>query len=840
MAEDTFKQIVEVEVKNEDAIQSVVEQQKAIDGLKSTISDLKKQQKELDTTTKEGAKAYDENAKMIVVNEAQLKTLNQTMNANKRIVEANNAGTNEQTGAYQRLSQQYTALAQKAKDMAVVYGVNSEESIKASQEAKTLSDKLKEIDASVGQNQRNVGNYSGSIEASAKSILGMKQKLEMLKAELEKMDINSSEFVETKKTIDSLSLAVDQAAGKVDEFGNREPKNMAKKNFEDTLVTVGILSGSIGALSEAFGENENVQDALVKTQKALVLSQTLANVVKEKGAIIDTIQLVKDKALVASKLLLSNTMRIFGITSAQAWTMATLGVSAVITGVVLLIGKFDKIVSGLKSFFGIADKFKDTRKDIDSMAQSMNNYSEKTKLVEDRMKAQGKSEQELLNYRKKRYDDQLKKEREIYASISKLGKNASDEEKERLKESAEFIKNSGLERFKMETEQIALTNKEKQKADEDARRKREQLEADYQKRKATKAEADKQKEIKDHDKLLADMDMKQKIYNAKNRELTAETAKANFDFEKAQLDKKLEYGKITQEEYNLLLLESQNKYADDTLKIVEAGIAKEKELAEKAKNQETIDFANKLELAKGNADLEFQLKAEQREKQRQAEIADAEKLNQDLLLLNEQKRLSEIQKAEGDESQILAINQKYDAINKQNAENNANSEFLINEKYRQADIQAEQAKNDAKISMYSQAFGALASIAGENTQLSKGFASAQIAIDTYMGAIKAFNSVAGHPVLGSILAGAVVVKGAKAIKDVWKVKNGQKSVSGGGGGGGNVNVSQGMAQRNAREMPSEAIQRTQKTEPTIVPVLVTNNLTEKIDTKVQVTNNASM
>ena len=150
----------------------------------------------------------------------------------------------------------------------------------------------------------------------------------MLKAELEKMDVDSSEFEETKKTIDSLSLAVDQAAGKVDEFGNREPKNMAKKNFEDTLVTVGILSASIGALSEAFGENEDVQEALVKTQQALVLSQTLADVVKEKGAIIDTVQLVKDKALVASKLLLTNTMRVFGVTSAQAWAMATLGISA--------------------------------------------------------------------------------------------------------------------------------------------------------------------------------------------------------------------------------------------------------------------------------------------------------------------------------------------------------------------------------------------------------------------------------------------------------------------------------------------------------------------------------
>ena len=180
MAEDTFKQIVEVEVNNDDAIQAVVEQQKAIDGLRSTISDLKKQQKELDTTTKDGAKAYDENAKMIVVNEAQLKTLNQTMNANKRIVEANSAGTNEQTGAYQRLSQQYTALAQKAKDMAVVYGTNSQETIKAQQEAKNLSDRLKEIDNSVGQNQRNVGNYTGAIQASANSILGMKQKLEGL------------------------------------------------------------------------------------------------------------------------------------------------------------------------------------------------------------------------------------------------------------------------------------------------------------------------------------------------------------------------------------------------------------------------------------------------------------------------------------------------------------------------------------------------------------------------------------------------------------------------------------------------------------------------------------
>ena len=390
---------------------------------------------------------------------------------------------------------------------------------------------------------------------------------------------------------------------------------------------------------------------------------------------------------------------------------------------------------------------------------------------------------------------------------------------------------------------LKITNKEKQKSDDEARKKREQSDAEAKKKREADAEAEKQRKIKEQDKMFADMELKQKMYNATNRELTAQTALDNFNFEKEQLDKKLELGKITQEEYDLFLLESKNKYQDATLKIAEAGIAKEKELAEKVKNQEAIDFANKLEIAKGNFDLEYQLKAEQREKQRQAEIADAEKLNKDLLQLNEQKRLLEIQKADGDKLQILAINQKYDAIKQQNTENQANSEFLINEKYRQAELQAEQAKNDAKIAMYSQAFGALASIAGENTELSKGFASAKIAIDTYMGAMSAFAN-AGNPYLGAILAAAVVVKGAKAIKDVWKVKNGQKSIPGGGGGGGgggdNVPVTQASALRNAREMPSEAIQRTQKTEPTIVPVLVTNNLTEKIDTKVQVTNNASM
>lgn len=760
MAEETFKQIVEVEVNNDDAIQAVVEQQKAIDGLKSTISDLKKQQRELDTTTKEGAKAYDENAKMIVVNEAQLKTLNQTMNANKRIVEANNAGTNEQTGAYQRLSQQYTALAQKAKDMAVVYGTNSQATIKAQQEAKNLSDRLKEIDASVGQNQRNVGNYSGALEGTIGKIIEMIPALKGMGGAFGEM---SSGIMASNGSTMALN------------------GSMKLLSTNPLFLAITIIVGIFIKLKDAVQNNGQAMEALNRiTAPAKLLMEVLGRAIERlANFVLKGVEQLQNMAIAIAKLLP------FGEKYAE---------------------QAEKAIALKKEQQRLEEKYRqdivDTAKDEQIIARNKLKIEERNKYsAQERLKFA----EEVRDAENRIARGEMERARLAFTQFKEQMAQKGQTYKDLTKEQRDQYKNLEAEEIKAQTRlDIRLkeiTTKEQEMrnailAEEKAlQAERNKIAEERKKKREADAEAEKQKTIKEQDKMLAEMELKQKMYNAKNRELTAETAKANFDFEKEQLDKKLQYGKVTQEEYNLLLLESQNKYADDTLKIVEAGIAKEKELAEKVKNQEAIDFANKLELAKGNFDLEFQLKAEQREMQRLAEIEAAKKVGADV--------------------------------------------ELINEKYRQAEIQAENAKNDAKISMYSQAFGALASIAGENTQLSKGFASAQIAIDTYMGAIKAFNSVAGNPVVGAILAGAVVAKGAKAIKDVWKVKNGQKSVSGGGGGG-NVNVSQGMAQRNAREMPSEAIQRTQKTEPTIVPVLVTNNLTEKIDTKVQVTNNASM
>jgi hypothetical protein len=843
--EEEFKQFISVEIDSDGALDNVVRLTKAIEDNKEATKKLKDENKEFEKDYAKNKTAIDANIKAIESNNATVKNLTTALNANRKVVQAGLAETDSEVGAYQRKQQVYSALAQRVKDLAVIYGLESEAVKEASKQANAMADELKAIDASVGQNQRNVGNYTGAIEASASSILGMRQKLQLLKTDLDKMDINSAEFVETKKTIDSLSLAVDQASGKVDEFGNREPKNMAKKNFEDTLITVGILSGSIGALSEAFGENENVQEALVKTQKALVLSQTLANVVKEKGAILDTIQLVKDKALIGSKFLLTNAVRIFGITSAGAWAMATLGLSAIITAVVLLIGNFDKITAGLKAFFGIADKFKDKRADIDAMSKSMENYGEKTSLQVDRMKAQGKTDKEIFDFRKKRYEEQLAKEKELYTSLSKLGNKATDEEKARLKEATEFIKKSGFERYKFDTELIALNNKRKEK-----------VEVDYQ------------SDLKKRETLLA-------ISIEKQKEVTFEGLQAQRKMEQDMLDIRVKNGLVTKEEETLERLKLDNKYNDAvnalTQKNYKATIDQMKldleldklEVDEKIANNKLLSdakYKNGLELldkenAIKKAEIENSKMTEQEkidamlllDAQYRAKKTELDKANIDETKKYEADRLkadfdNRMALAQGDfeAEQTMKAEQRAIAMAKEleDAKTTGANVDLIKEKYSQMEIEADKAVLENKLGQASQLLGGLATIAGEGTQASKAFASAQIAIDTTMGAMKAF-AQAGNPILGAVLAGAVVATGLRSIQKVWAVKNGQKNVSNVAGNTGG-RVSAGEAQRNAKEMPSEAILRTQKTEPTIVPVLVTNNLTEKMETKVQVTNNSSL
>jgi hypothetical protein len=65
---------------------------------------------------------------------------------------------------YEQLSARYRLAAKRAKDLTVQYGANNEMARDAVAFAKQYNDQLKEIDASLGNSQRNVGNYTSALE----------------------------------------------------------------------------------------------------------------------------------------------------------------------------------------------------------------------------------------------------------------------------------------------------------------------------------------------------------------------------------------------------------------------------------------------------------------------------------------------------------------------------------------------------------------------------------------------------------------------------------------------------------------------------------------------------
>ena len=359
------------------------EAEKSVKQLRQEISGLR----DVILNTEEGTEEYNSAVKQLITSQDEL----------NKVSDKTIKGTTAAAGSYEAL---VFEMAQLKKEWRATGDEAKRDEI--GKQISGLNGKLKDMDASIGSFQRNVGDYANQIEVASNSIAGMKQQLAELNTKLNSMDINSQEFKDTKNVIDKLSLAVDQASGKVDEFGNREPKNIAKKNFEDTMVTVTILSSSINALSSAFSDDEDVQKSLQKATQALAISQSIANVVKEKGAIIDTVTLVKEKALVASKWVLNTVTKVFGITSTQAWAAATLGVSLLIAGIIALVSDFQAIIGAVKEFFGVTNEFAETEKQINNLSKALDNYGEKTSRVTDRLKAEGKTEQEVLDFKKRR------------------------------------------------------------------------------------------------------------------------------------------------------------------------------------------------------------------------------------------------------------------------------------------------------------------------------------------------------------------------------------------------------------------------------------------------------
>lgn len=232
----------EVQIKGVDSVKS----------LKQEISDLRDKLVTLDSSTKEYSDTVDE----LIADEKKLK-------------EVMTAGKDAVTGA----TGSYNALVNEMGALKKVWREVSDEG-KRSQIGKRIgeiNDELKRLDSSIGNNQRNVGNYEAAFK---QALMTPQQELKKLKVELAGLEEGTEAYNQTFQRMAQLTHDVTEQT---------EQLKWSSADLGDILgniagVAQGVAGGfsAISAIQGLIGSgNEDVEKALLTTQRWIQLIQGL-------------------------------------------------------------------------------------------------------------------------------------------------------------------------------------------------------------------------------------------------------------------------------------------------------------------------------------------------------------------------------------------------------------------------------------------------------------------------------------------------------------------------------------------------------------------------------------
>jgi len=192
-----------------------------------------------------------------------------------------------ETSAYKKLSVEYSKALQKAKDLAAEYGIQSEQAKKAATTARGLNDQLKAIDSTMGNHQRNVGNYQEAIEAANMSMGEMKRTLR----ELRNIPLAG-------KTPEEIAQVEMQIAKLTDEMGDYQARMRSSGDSTQVMIeglqgVVAVAQGVTGALSAMGFNTEKLDKAMVQL---IGVSQALATIheLNEKQTLKSVAAVIKD------------------------------------------------------------------------------------------------------------------------------------------------------------------------------------------------------------------------------------------------------------------------------------------------------------------------------------------------------------------------------------------------------------------------------------------------------------------------------------------------------------------------------------------------------------------
>ena len=324
MAKETIVKVLDLKIEATDAL-------KQLAALKQQAAELRKEQKALDLSTKEGREAY-------VAYTAQIKVVNAEASKLERQIINDIKAQNQAKGSLNQLSlelknmiEAYRALSEEEKSSP--FGVQMQKDIDA------LNTKLKEAEAAYGNHQRSVGDYAIAGKALTKELGEITNKLYELATAGQR---GSKEYEELAKKAQDLRKAQQEVKAEIAAGGS------LTKNLDGLTQAVSGVTAAYTlwqSASQLLGiQNEELeatmQKVVIATTALNALQQIQISLQKQSAAVI-LAKTVATKAATAAQWLWNAAM------AANPIRAVVVAVTALIAGIVAL-GKVLSQSSGTK------------------------------------------------------------------------------------------------------------------------------------------------------------------------------------------------------------------------------------------------------------------------------------------------------------------------------------------------------------------------------------------------------------------------------------------------------------------------------------------------------------
>ena len=578
-----------------------------------------------------------------------------------------------------------------------------------------------------------------------------------------------------------------------------------------------------GAMALFGGESEEVEQALLKVQSAMALSEGLSQ--------------LKDIGKVGDDLITSFRGLTAGLNTFKK-ALVTTGIGALVVAVGLIVAYWEDIKALVGGVSVEQDKLnKETAENLTTQQELLDAIDGQT----NQLKLQGKSEKEILDLKIAQTDEAIMAA-EINIQNAEATKKAQVEASQRNKDILKALIASLTVPIQIVLSAIDLAGKALGKNFMLAEGFTDGLASLVFDPEATAEAGD--KTIKEAENTLNKLkEGRAGFILSQQAEEKAEGEKASAEREK-QNQKELEAQAILDDAKTKMLNEQEQQeeairktYAEKQKKLDEAGIKDDGSLLA-ARNKELEDVQKKFQQEEAEKEADFQKALndirtairlegikDENEKAREQIVIDFEKQRQDILnnekLNSEQKTALQLELAQQEQQALNTLQDSIDLANSERALAELDAEMkqaelsfqiqkdlvdqkdaLIQEQYQKgliteaqftegikanalARVEIDKAEVNAKMENASKIaglLGGLSDLVGKESAAGKAFAVAQATIDTYLSAQKAYQSMVGIPVAGpalaAVAAGVAIAGGIKNIREITRVK-----LPGGGGGG---------------------------------------------------------